>query len=178
MIVRSKRPARFTVIDNDIVRNHSLSFKARGLLIYLLSMPDDWSVSSHHLASVGAEGRSAVRTGLTELVELGYLVRERRQDPETGRWGWVQTVYDQPVRNPVEAPVDNPSPEGRLPDFGKPALLRTTNNQILTEKTTRHTYDRHQICTDCNGDGWIPYGPSDVERCPRCEGNRVVSNDQ
>ena len=41
MIVRSARPERYTVLDNDILRNHALSFKARGILGYLLSQPDN-----------------------------------------------------------------------------------------------------------------------------------------
>lgn len=170
MIVRSKRPARFTILDNEIIRNHALSFRARGILAYLLSMPDGWSVSSHHLAKVGAEGRTAVRTGLAELVEHGYLVRERRQDPSTGRWGWVQTVYDQPVRNPVGNLVDNDAPEVRLPDFGKPDFIRTTNHETLKERISTVSYIEHKLCSNCDGNGWIPHGPDDVERCSQCEG--------
>ena len=43
MIVRGPRPDRFTIVDNEILRNHALSFKARGLLAYLMSMQDNWS---------------------------------------------------------------------------------------------------------------------------------------
>ena len=56
MIVRSKRPERYTVLDNDILRNHALSFKARGILAYILSQPDNWAISSSRLAKVGQTG--------------------------------------------------------------------------------------------------------------------------
>ena len=64
MIVRSKRPERYTVLDNDILRNHALSFKARGILAYILSQPDNWAISSTRLAKVGSDGVTAVRSDL------------------------------------------------------------------------------------------------------------------
>lgn len=97
MIVRAPRPAdHFTVLHNATLRDTRLTWKARGLLAYLLSLPDNWRVSSEHLRRVGPDGRDAVRTALTELEACGYLTRTRRQDTRTGRWTTVTTVYDRP----------------------------------------------------------------------------------
>ena len=168
MIVRGKRPDRYTVLSNDIIRNHALSFKARGLLAYLLSMPDNWSVSSAHLAKTGPDGREAVRTALIELVSAGYLIRERKQDPSTGRWGWIQTVYDAPVGNRGE----NDGTDVRLSDDGKPHLLITTHKEVPREEIERHTQEvPRSLCKTCNGAGWLVLNLEDVERCPQCNGD-------
>lgn len=61
---------RKSVIDN----NH-LSFRARGLLSYMLYRPQGWKFNIKHLSSnkVTLEGRDAVQTALKELREHGYI---------------------------------------------------------------------------------------------------------
>lgn len=96
MIVRSPRPeTNWTVIQNTVLRNATLSFKARGLLAYLLSLPDNWMVSAERIALDGPDGRDSIRSALRELVDAGYVRRERRQD-NRGRWTTRHVVYDQP----------------------------------------------------------------------------------
>jgi hypothetical protein len=105
MIVRSARPhLNYSVVHNEIIEDKRVSFKARGLLIYLLSKPDHWRTSTAHLASVSPEGIHAVRSGLKELEAHGYVKRIRKQNP-SGQWSMHTVIFDQP--QPVDKPVDN-----------------------------------------------------------------------
>ena len=61
-------------MSNHHLRNKNLSLKARGLLGTMLSNKDDWVYSLSHLADQCKEGISAVRSGLVELEEAGYVV--------------------------------------------------------------------------------------------------------
>ena len=118
MIIRSpRRRDNFTIVSNTIVRDHRLSWKARGLLIYLLSQPDHWRASSAHLASISPEGIHAVRTGLKELEAAGYLRRARHQRPN-GTWQTDNIIYDQPVDNPGDKWLTYPQTEVQLSDVG------------------------------------------------------------
>ena len=118
MIVRSARPEdHFTVVANAIVTNCSLSWKARGILIYLLSKPDHWTTSSENLARQGPDGRDAIRSALTELDQAGYLKRTRSQGRD-GRWRTVVTVYDTPNPQPVDNPVGNLITDDGFTDVG------------------------------------------------------------
>ena len=51
-IIRSNRKTNYTVIDNRVFADHRLSFAAMGLLGYLLSKPDNWTISTAQLVTV------------------------------------------------------------------------------------------------------------------------------
>ena len=100
MIIRSARPtANFTIVANSIINDDRLTFKARALLIYLLSKPDDWRTTTAHLASVGPDGIAAVKTGMKELELVGYIKRVRERHPD-GRITTHTIVFDQPCGQP------------------------------------------------------------------------------
>ena len=113
MIIHGPRPTRdFTVLPNRVIRDDHLSYRARGLLCYLLSMPPDWEISSSRLALISGEGRDAIRTALRELIAVGYMELQKHQ----GAGGHWQSHYlvtatpwyfqPDPVDNSRE-PVDN-----------------------------------------------------------------------
>lgn len=61
-------------ISRASAQDRTLSFEARGLLLYLLSKPDDWEVQENDLKQQC--GRDKVRGIVRELEEHGYLERE------------------------------------------------------------------------------------------------------
>lgn len=102
MIIRSPRPdANWTVVQNAVLRHPRLTFKARGLLCYLLSLPDNWQVSAERIATGGPDGRDAIRSALSELEREGYLVRRKSQN-RRGQWTTNSFVYDIPCGKTVE----------------------------------------------------------------------------
>lgn len=95
-IIRSPRPdSHFATYSNDVIRDNRLSYKARGILLELLSRPDNWRISADGLAANGIDGRDAILSGLKELRDLGYIVTTRIQD-DKGRWTTESVVYDCP----------------------------------------------------------------------------------
>jgi hypothetical protein len=119
-IVRQRSPDRFTALDNELIEDRAISYRALGVITYLLSRPDGWETDSDTLAhslddsSDLREGRDAIRTALRQLERAGYLRRERVQDRTTGRWSMATTVIDTAPgpRNP------SPAPGPRKPDVG------------------------------------------------------------
>ncbi len=75
MIVRTPNRERFVIIDKRALEDDRLSWRARGLLAYLLSKPDYWEVMVGHLVKSAPTGRTIVRSTLKELEEFGYIVR-------------------------------------------------------------------------------------------------------
>ena len=115
-IVRvSKRDNPFVQIDKTSLDDVRLSWKAKGLLAYLLSKPDDWEVRLKHLEKQSKDGRDSVATGMKELIECGYCQRsEKRLHDEDGLFtGFEYTVYETPYTGfpYMDKPyMDNPHP--------------------------------------------------------------------
>lgn len=127
MIIRVKHQRRYTTIDNQVLEDERLSFKAVGVLAYLLSKPDSWEANYRHLATTHADGELAVRTALKELEDAGYIER-RREAGAGGKFQWVQVIHELPspcggfpsMENPG---VDNRGVENRgvvIPDLASP----------------------------------------------------------
>lgn len=76
-----------------------LSFKAKGILDYLLSKPDHWQAHINELVNAGTDGAAAVRSGVDELIEHGYITRV--QIRKNGKIvGWRLDTYETPELNP------------------------------------------------------------------------------
>lgn len=67
----------FTAVPNEWARDERLSRRARGLLVEVMSHRVGWHVTIRSLAKAGKEGRDAIQTALTELVEHGYVKRSQ-----------------------------------------------------------------------------------------------------
>ena len=121
MIIRGKLPDKnYTVIENAILRDESLSYRARGVLASILSRPENWTTSVKGLMGPGTEGRDAIETAVKELQAAGYMVLSKHQN-ERGLWSSQWTVYDspQPVPEnpvPVNRSLENRSLENRVSD--------------------------------------------------------------
>jgi hypothetical protein len=83
-------------VDRRTINDQRLSFKARGILVWLLDKPDDWQCSSAQIECAGTEGREAIRGAMRELEENGYLVRTQARDPETQQFVTTSTVHEVP----------------------------------------------------------------------------------
>ena len=120
-IYRSKHRRNYTVLSNDIPLNPTISWKAKGLLWYLLSKPEDWQTRVGDLVKHGPEQKAAVMAGLKELKLAGYLKKVRVTCPTTGRvLHWETHVFDEPQpesQNPIIEDLDKA--EAGEPDSGK-----------------------------------------------------------
>jgi len=73
-ICRKVRRRSFTQIDNEPVNDQSLRYEDIGLLVYVLSKPDNWTIYKYELISSHSNGRESVAGILKRLEERGYLL--------------------------------------------------------------------------------------------------------
>lgn len=130
--IRVAKNQNYSVINNTVLNDSRLSWKAKGLAAYLLSKPDDWSIVREDLAKRSTDGVDAVRTALKELEDAGYLVRTRRQNGR-GKFEWEHVLHEIPIEQAETPlvdlpPVENPSVENppvANPSVENPRLLST-----------------------------------------------------
>lgn len=82
-------------MSNHHLRDKNLSYKAKGLLSFMLSLPEDWDYSMNGLESISKESIKAIRNILQELEENKYLIRTRMQDNE-GKFYYDYSIYEIP----------------------------------------------------------------------------------
>ena len=87
-VVRCEKDRNFTVMSNYHLQNKTISLKAKGLLSFMLSLPDDWKFSISGLCAVCKESNKAIKSTLDELKEHGYLIINKGRDTRG------QYVYD------------------------------------------------------------------------------------
>ena len=93
-IIRVSKRERFVVMDKTGLEDPRLSFQATGILAYLLSKPDTWTINYRDLVLRKTDGKTRVLAALKELETCGYLKRERRH--VGGRYDWEQVLYEVP----------------------------------------------------------------------------------
>ncbi|EEM94941.1 Phage replication protein [Bacillus thuringiensis IBL 200] len=135
-IIRVKKDSNYSVINNTGLKDERLSWKAKGILAYALTLPDDWTFHISELARHAKDGEDSLRTGFKELKELGYVKRYPVRDGNTKKiTRWDTEIYETPQRN---------MPQVENQDVVKPyeenqKLLNT--NRLTTNKRNTNDYD-------------------------------------
>ncbi|KRO14221.1 hypothetical protein IV64_GL001705 [Lactiplantibacillus xiangfangensis] len=78
--IRKLAQNNYTVIDNAIIRDKSLSWKAKGVFAYLWSMPDDWEFYETEVMTHAKDGRDSLRSAIKELQDHHYMQRTRSRN--------------------------------------------------------------------------------------------------
>ena len=86
-------------MSNYHLRDKNLSLKAKGLLSYMLSLPEDWNYSLKGLCMLNKENETAIRSALKELENNNYLVRNKVRNKK-GLFEYDYIVYETPDLSP------------------------------------------------------------------------------
>ena len=177
-IIRAKREHNYTVISNKVYDKNQLSWQAMGMLGYLLTKPDDWSVIVSELVNVTKEtakptGKEGVYNILKELRDKGFIVVQKNSDGSTD-----YTVYDEPLPNqgkPNQGKPNQAEPNQAEPNQAEPPLLNTDIQQVLSSNkdvdvgiavADKTTEDEEHV-----GSGFAsPDGLADLNEFPMADG--------
>ncbi|AMM44304.1 helix-turn-helix DNA-binding domain protein [Arthrobacter phage Kitkat] len=110
-IVNRRPEYDFVMVPNSIARDKRLKRFARSLLIEIMSHADGFVITEAYLVKSGKEGRDAVRKGLSDLEDLGYLKRETiRTDGKFNGVRYVTCIAPSPENPSTGKPVpENPT---------------------------------------------------------------------
>lgn len=99
MVYRTRKVERFVQVDNTMIYDERLSLKAKGLLLLMLSRPNDWVFYEDELVKHCTDGVSSLRSGLAELKDCGYLRKIRLTDEQGRVTGWETHVFETPQKS-------------------------------------------------------------------------------
>lgn len=117
----NKTKKYFTQIPNDLIRNSSISDRARFLYCYMSSMSEDWQFYQSKMAKDLGYSKDTLRKYLDELVSTGYLKKTQRRS-ELGRFDSYDYVIDF-IPNP-DFTVSEKTRNGEIPTPKNPTLKK------------------------------------------------------
>jgi hypothetical protein len=120
----------FTSAPNEWLRDDRISFKAKGLLLYLLSHEVGYNITFNQIERETRDGIAAIRAGIEELIQAGYLEVQQTKDENGYNAGLSYLLKNPTCENPT---LENPTLENRI------AYKKTTikeNKELRTNVQT------------------------------------------
>ena len=125
MRIKKQYQKGFTTVDNLVLNDTNLSWKAKGLFVYLWSQSDEWDFYESEVVKHSTDKIASLKSGLKELEQQRYLKRQRKRDDKGHLKENEWILSDNPMlENPM---LDNPM-------LGNHTLTNTNNNNINNNK--------------------------------------------
>lgn len=135
IFIKKIKHSNFTTVDNGFVRNTSLSWKAKGILLYLVSLPEDWILNLNELKTHASDGISSLRAGINELKLNGYINVTFIKD-EKGKFTGTKYEVDEYGMLPKSENLKSDNLISENPTSENPQLLNTDNKPNTNKLNT------------------------------------------
>ena len=136
MVFREDNKVNYTKVSNELLKDKELSLPAKGLLITMLSLPDDWSYSTLGLTSIVKESKNTIHRLLKELESKNYLIRKSVRDGKGRFVKYDYVIYELPYPNIRDM---------ELPDMEIRDDNKISNNKDEIDKTLHSGYTSELI---------------------------------
>lgn len=141
-VIRVEKKKNYVVMAKFHLRDKRLSLKAKGMMSFLLALPDDWEYTIEGLVTQLKDGTTAVRAALKELEACGYMKIGRERDKAGRLRGAVYTIYEKPA----EETAETPAAQGDKPNVEKAKQGAPVHENPTCEK--RRVGNRRQLNID------------------------------
>lgn len=123
-IVRGKHNKEhpYVMISKSMLKDKSISPQSKGVLCYLLSLPDDWKTNPRQVAEAMGVGEERIYTALRELIKENYCLYSRNRN-ESGQWGPSRYEFFE-ERLPRRGFPDGDCPDGENRHYTKDIELQ------------------------------------------------------
>ena len=180
-VFRVDKSRDFTVVANCVFKDRSLSAKAKGILVEMLSLPESWDYTLKGLTSLFSDGIDSIRQGINELEKHGYIVRERKRDSR-GRLGGMEYVIYETPHKPVENSIDSAYPKSQDPTTENPTQ-DSSAEEMPTVYKELNKYNTYPVSITKASNSFLPEVSENLEVCvpvekPDCRpvGRKEVSD--
>ena len=126
------KKGNFTTIHNKLITDNSISLKAKGIMLYMLSKPAGWNYNPKDIANNSKDGLDSVYSGLKELIEAKYISRRKNKDGTVDYFVFEDNsendIADYSNLNPNRENPNLENPDMENPNLGKPDVLIIKNS--------------------------------------------------
>lgn len=141
-IKKASKRNNFTTVNNDYLQDENLSWKAKGIITYIMSLPENWILNVYDLRNRSKDGRDSTANGLKELIDNKYCIRIRSHSK-----GGLFAGFDYEVSDIKFYIEDTEQPYTEKPYTDKPFTEKPfTENPTLVN--TNYSKDLLKINTD------------------------------
>lgn len=159
-VFRVDKSRDFTVVANCVFKDRSLSAKAKGILVEMLSLPENWDYTLKGLTTLFSDGIDSIRQGINELEKHGYIMRERKRDARGRLGGMEYVIYETPhiVReeDQTSQSVENFAPESPEPTTEKPTQDSSAEEMPTVYKEINKYNKNKSMTFEINKDSFLP----------------------
>ena len=141
-VFKIEKNQNYTVMSNHHLRDRNLSYKAKGLLSFMLS--DDWDYSLAGLCSISKESRDGIRSILKELQEHHYVEIEKVRGYK-GYFEYNYLIYEVPHFISLGNEQSNPDMEKPHLDYPNVETTTQINTNIINTKKQIDKDDKTKI---------------------------------
>lgn len=108
-VFRVEKTKNYTIMSNYHLKEKEMSLKAKGLLSLMLSLPDTWDYTIAGLVSICKENETAIKSGLNELRQFGYLqiIKKMPNETNTGRIEYEYIIHEKPIQEDKKQGIEN-----------------------------------------------------------------------
>lgn len=93
--IEHDRDRPYVVVSKTLTNDKRLSFRLRGMLVYLIGKPPTWQARMSEIQAAGVESEDAVRSMFIEGRKYGYIKSIARR--EKGRVTFEHIIYESPI---------------------------------------------------------------------------------
>jgi len=133
MRVAKNKDNPYLMLNKTSIQDSKLSWKAKGLHAYLLSLPDDWKIYVEELTKHAKDGKDSTKATINELEKMGYISKNKLRDGSGRFKGYEYIIFEvsTEVIEPTSPKAEKPFTEN--PETDKPL---TENPQLVINNNT------------------------------------------
>lgn len=126
----------YLLMDKTGLQDETLSRKAKWILAYLLSLPDDWQIYIAELVKHSKDWKDSTSSGIQELMEAGYITRQLIHNDKWQFSHYDYTVLERPWLAETGKPDDGKPDDGES-EIGKSATTNKWHKWVKKEKNNK-----------------------------------------
>lgn len=159
-ILKNKTQGNYTIVSQNIMRDTNLSLAERGMLLTLLSLPDNWHLTIMGLCQILPDGKEKISKTLNSLIGKGYVTRIQSRGNRGQFDSTDLEVHETPIvpTNPPKKPheyvegresITDSSPFPENPDTVNPNAgnpYSENQTQYITNISNTNKSNINEVC--------------------------------